>query len=367
MAQAVVEVEAARLRPLRSAPLRLGSPLEDAIEAAPDADAVAAVGHELPRAVCALADAGLDPEDIGRAVATTIDAMTSRLLDLAVERLGPPPVPWAWLSLGSAARREQAISTDQDHALAFDPGDSAVEDLDPYFLELAEFATSGLEAAGIPRCRADVVAENRALRRPLEHWTLAFRQWMEDPRPEATRQTAILFDFRRVAGDLEAESTFSAVIRSNASPAFIRRLVGRTREARPPTRRFRDFVVEATGEHTGRLDLKHGGLMPIVDLARIYALDAGVTDAGTLDRLRLAAEAGRIDDQTRLGLAEAFRLMWRIRLDHHVARVRQGAAADDFIDPRSLELGSRIGMGEAFRLILRAQRSLAREYGIRAA
>ena len=57
-----------------------------------------------------------DPVDVGHIIAFSIDAATRRLLELGVERLGAPPVAWAWLALGSAARQEQAIRTDQDHA-----------------------------------------------------------------------------------------------------------------------------------------------------------------------------------------------------------------------------------------------------------
>jgi len=170
-------------------------------------------------------DEGADPLDVGRMVTLVIDAMTQRFISFAVERLGAPPVPWAWLMLGSAARREQAVITDQDHALAFELNGEEIEEVDGYFLELARAVTSGLEAAGIPRCHADVVAENRSLRRPLDHWVTAFNEWMDEPRLEAGRQASILFDQRRSAGPLEAERTLGQVIGSAGTrPHFIARL-----------------------------------------------------------------------------------------------------------------------------------------------
>ena len=78
------------------------------------------------------------------------------------------------------------------------------------------------------------------------------------------------------------------------------------------------------------------GLTPIVNLARSHALESGVTEAGTLDRLDLAAAHGRIDEETRLGLAEAFRLLWRIRLERHASCVEDGIVPDDLIDPGPL-------------------------------
>jgi CBS domain-containing protein len=285
-------------------------------------------------------------------VTLVIEAMTRRFLDLAIEGLGSPPVPWAWLSLGSAARREQAIVTDQDHALAFDPQGRPLEAVDRYFFDLAMAVTSGLEDAGIPKCKAKVVAEERPLRRPLQHWVVAFNAWMDEPRLAAGRQASILFDYRRSAGSLEAEHTFAQVIGSSPRrPRFLRRMAKQAVEARPPAR------------IDGRpIDVKAAGLTPIVNLARSYALECGLGEARTLERLDLAAAAGRIDDETRQGLTEAFRLLWRIRLEHQAACVRAGDGPDDMVDPRTLGPLTRVELAEAFRLVRRAQRSLRRHH-----
>ena len=94
--------------------------LKSAIERAPDVDAaVAAAGSA--EVVFALVDAHADPVDVGHVVGVTVDALTRRLIELAIAELGDPPLPWAWLALGSAARHEQALHSDQDHALAYDP------------------------------------------------------------------------------------------------------------------------------------------------------------------------------------------------------------------------------------------------------
>ena len=64
---------------------------------------------------------------MGHVIAFSIDAATRRLLELGMAEHGEPPFPWAWLALGSAARQEQAIRTDQDHALAFEGDPDAAE------------------------------------------------------------------------------------------------------------------------------------------------------------------------------------------------------------------------------------------------
>src|SRR6266508_1246255 len=121
--------------------------LKSAIERAADRDAVVTAIGELPGVITALVDASADPVDIGHVTAFSIDAATRRLLELGIAEREEPPVSWAWLALGSAARQEQAIRTDQDHAIAFD-GDAAKAGTS--LAPIAEFVTSGLEAAGFP-------------------------------------------------------------------------------------------------------------------------------------------------------------------------------------------------------------------------
>lgn len=102
------------------------------------------------------------------------------MLELGLERLGDPPAPWAWLALGGAARQEQALGTDQDHALAYAPGDEPDEQVDPFFAELATFVTDGLADAGIPRCEGNAMATNPLLRVSLGGWERRLAGWMED-------------------------------------------------------------------------------------------------------------------------------------------------------------------------------------------
>jgi len=340
--------------------------LKSAIERAPDHDAAVAAARDLPETVATLVDTSVDPVDIGHVIAVTIDALTRRLLELGIARLGEPPLRWAWLALGSEARREQAMFTDQDHALALEPGDRADEDVDPYFAELARVVTDGLEAAGIHRCHGNAMAEHPSLRRSLDGWVEAFRGWMQDPGAEGSILSSIVFDYRQIAGPLEAEPALDEVVRSapRTYPAFVRHLSRRALDLKPPTGFFRDLVVEAKGEHAGRLDIKHGGITIATNLARAYDIRTGRSDKGTLERLRAASDTGQISEASREALEETFQLLWAIRLEHQVVQHRSGAAADDFVDPQGLGPVRRRALKEAFRILAAEQRALQLELGL---
>ena len=140
------------------------------------------------------------------------------------------------------------------------------------------------------------------------------------------------------------------------------RLLGRYALAhRPPTGFLRDFVVLASGRHRGRLDLKRGGLVPIVDLARWAGMAAGVTSASTPARLRAAAAAGTLAPAAAATLEEAFHLVLQLRLAHQVEQLRAGAPPDDLVRPRDLSTVTRAALKEAFRAVASVQRRIAAE------
>jgi len=341
--------------------------LADRIERADHREAAIAAAREIPDLACALLDDGADAVKIGHVIGSSIDALTRRLLAFAIDDLGEPPAPWAWMALGSEARLEQALHTDQDHGLAYDLGDRPLEEVDPYFAQLAERVTAGIEAAGIPRCTGDAMATTPGLRRSVEGWATAFHDWMSDVGLQGSIFSSITFDHRRVSGPLDIEPTLHAVIATatHRYPGFLKHLAHRALDGRPPRGFVRNFVVESKGEHTGRLDIKHGGVTIISNLARIYAIQAGRPEKSTLDRLRAAKESGQINDDDRQALEEAFRLLWQIRLEHQVRQVRAGTEPDDFVDPGDLGPIARLGLKEAFRIIGNQQRGLATQIGAR--
>ena len=340
--------------------------LKSSIERAATREDVIETARGLPDTVASLVDSSVDPVDIGHVVGLTIDALTRRLIALAIEKYGEPPVPWAWLALGSAARQEQALHTDQDHALAYESGGRTVEEIDPYFAEFTEFVTAGLEASGIPRCEGDVMASNSELRKSVEGWVEAFHSWMVEPGRIGSMLLSIVFDYRRVDGPLDIELALDAEIRSaRQNVQFMHHLARRALDHKPPTGFFRDFVVEGKGDHAGRLDIKHGGITIIGNLARTHSIGAGLSEKRTIPRLRAAAVAGALDAEEAMKLEEAFTFLWEVRLEHQAAQLRAGVQVDDFVDPATLGPVTRRGLKEAFRIIAQAQKSLGLELGVR--
>ena len=125
--------------------------LRHTILGAADEDAlVRAAGAAAASCFCCCSRAGVPPRDLGRVLSLQHDAVVARLIDFSIARHGPAPLPWAWLDLGSAARREFTLASDQDNALAYatpEPGEA--EAVDAYFERLGADVNDGLVRCGI--------------------------------------------------------------------------------------------------------------------------------------------------------------------------------------------------------------------------
>ena len=74
------------------------------------------------------------------------------------------------------------------------------------------------------------------------------------------------------------------------------RLIARSAAGYPVALGFRG---QLSTERDGRLDLKQGAIIPLVNLVRYHALANGVTISPTLDRIEAAAGAGGLDRERR--------------------------------------------------------------------
>jgi len=124
---------------------------------------------------------------------------------------------------------------------------------------------------------------------------------------------------------------------------------------KPPLGFFRNFVLERSGEHKNKLDLKLCGTGPIVNAARLFAIDAGIEHTNTVDRLE-ALEAKQYHDVTLLrDLQEAFEFLTLLRVECQLQQVRDGQPPDNYIAPDSLTHLQRSLLKEAFQASARAQ------------
>ncbi len=316
------------------------------------------VAGELQPMVLALHDARVGAANVMSVYSSAVNALTRRMIELELARLGGPAPPFAWLALGSLARREALPSSDVDSAIVW----FGEEDLREPLLAVSRAVVDGLARCGLRADEHGASASDPLFVRSRESWQRLVRSWIDEPGAEkALILTSVLVDSRPIWGVHKGTPVSDGFRLAPRSPALLRLLARFALSHRPPTGFFRGLVVEHSGEHRGRLDLKHGGVIPIVDLARWAGMAAGVTSASTTERLRAAAEAGTLSPGDVHTLEDAFALMGDLRAEHQVAQVRLGSPPDDHLDPHDLSPLMRTQLREAFRAIAAVQGRLAGE------
>jgi CBS domain-containing protein len=345
--------------------------LRRAIDLATSAEDLAAVSAGLDPMIIALHEARVAAEHVAAIRSVVLDALTRRLIELAVADAGDPPAAFTWFALGSLARRETVPSSDVDSALAWqDSGDDAAAAA--YLERAARAVEDGLRACGIKPDARGASASSPLFARSLSAWRTEVRELIEDPtRENALILVSLIADSRPLwgsgtgAGALPAGASAADTLwQGRARPDLLRLLAQLALSFHPPTGFLRDFVVEHSGERRGQLDIKHGGLIPIVDLARWAGMSAGATSGSTVERLRAAETAGTLEGPDARTLMEAFGFIFSLRLDHQVEQLRRGEAPNDFIDPKTLNPLARSYLREAFRAVASVQTGLATELSL---
>jgi CBS domain-containing protein len=293
-----------------------------------------------------------------------VDTLARRLIEIALARQGEPGVKFAWLALGSEARREMTPSSDVDSAMVWF-GEDDQQPIRPWLHAVGREVVAGLERCGLRADAHGATAANLAFIRSLQSWQRAAQSWIADPTQEqALILVSVVVDSRPVWG-VHTGTPVTDTFRSAARNRHLLRLLARfALSCRPPTGFFRGLVVEHTGAYRGRLDLKHGGMIPIVDLSRWAAMSAGVTSASTTERLRAAASAGTLPTADAQTLQDAFELIAELRLGHQVGQLRAGKPPDDHIDPATLSRLTRAHLKEAFRAVASIQKQVSAELSV---
>lgn len=338
------------------------------IGAQEDVDGIVAAHERLPQVVERLVAVGTDADDVQRVVTGVADAVHRRLCELAEKRLGPPPVPYAWVALGSQARHEMSLGSDQDHAIVRSDGPvDGVDEHDGWFAALAEQVVDGLERCGYARCDGDVMATNPRWRQNISGWRREFAHWLDEPTPDSVLHAGIFFDMRAVHGDASLVEALRADV-VGATPGaqrFLAHLTTHAVQNEPPLGFFRGFVLEREGEHRDELDVKRGGTAAVVEIARVHALTAGLLAVGTRERL-LAARAANVISQERAdGLVEALDFLSDARVRHQADQMARGENPDNFVAPDALSSSDKRRLKEAFNAIRSAQSLLGQSPAVR--
>jgi CBS domain-containing protein len=347
--------------------------LRRAIARAGNKDELREAASRLRSTVVTLHRAELAPFHVSDVVSAVSDALIRRMIELAIESSGPPPAEFAWMSLGSHGRREPMPSSDVDSGMSWqdrpDPDPIASEPrrqlasahITAYMQEIAANVADCIRVLGWRLDPHGVTASGSFSASSIEAWRRCIESWLERPTDNRVLiAVSILLDGRVIYGPGRLDVK-PLLFETGDRETLQRWMLRLALAAKPPTGFMHNITVEGSGKHAGTFDIKHGGLLPIVDLARYHALVGEIPANHTLDRLRAATEVGLVKKTEARVLEEAFELFTALRLEHQVAQIEEGGEPDDHIDPRDLDPLTRRYLRDAFREVEAVQRSRSAE------
>ncbi|MBR9858167.1 MAG: cyclic nucleotide-binding/CBS domain-containing protein [Gammaproteobacteria bacterium] len=330
---------------------------------AQNADELAAIADDVKACFVRMVNEDANSQMIGTAMAGIGRSFKQRLLELAEAELGPPPVPYCFLALGSMARDEQLIVTDQDNAIILDNRYDAAQH-GPYFAALAKRVCDGLAACGYSYCTGGIMATNVEWQKTRRQWEQCFSDWIDNPNPQTLLNSSIFFDLDGVYGKIEWADQLNALIsrRAQRSPRFLasmaRNALGRT----PPLGFFKEFVMEQDGKHNNSINLKRRGTAPLADLIRVHALAVGSKAHNSFDRLNDVIESNILPKGRGPDLRDAMEFIATVRIRHQALDVEAGSDPDNNIEPENLSDFERRNLKDAFQILSHAQKFLKFRY-----
>lgn len=324
-----------------------------------------ALSGKVPSVVRSLIEEGAKADNITRMIAVINDRILQRLLELMQDDLGPSPVPFCWITMGSEGRKEQTFRTDQDNAILYEnPGEKwdQVKAAKLYFRKFGNDAIGHLTACGYPLCKGGMMASKSRWRKPYAIWVGYFDRWMSTTEPQEMLHAKIFFDFRAAYGDETLGDRLRSHVAEEAGKRkfFLNHLAKDCLAIPPPLSFFRNFLVEKDGEHKNRLDLKMRGLVPFVDFARMMALKHGIRETNTLGRLQMLGDGGHLPQDLFRETIEAYEFIMQLRLVHQLRLLEAGEEPHNFVNPADLSDLEKATLKEAFGVVSRVQSFVTR-------
>lgn len=313
--------------------------------------------------VLSCADRGMDGVGVGRLVANANDRIIARAAVMAEAELGPPPCGYSLMVLGSEGRREQLLATDQDNALVFAGPD---EPAAAYFESFGRLFLATLIEAGVPPCPHGVTVDNPVWRRSAAAWRDGVSAMTRTVDADAVLHLTQLADARHVHGEASLfESLRELVMRQvRDTPVLLMYMAREALRFPPPLGFFNALAVERNGPAKGALDIKKGGVFPLTQGIKTLALEHGLRETGTLDRLHALRGEGVFSEGMATGMEDALRLFQDLRLHAQAAAVRAGMPPDNFVRPDRLSVAEREKLVDCFKFVAEFQSFLHAKYGL---
>jgi CBS domain-containing protein len=286
--------------------------------------------------------------DLTKMLSSVHDALVSKVIQILIAEHAP--AQFLWVHMGSSGRKEEIIATDQDNALVY-LGDNPAA--------LANNINESLAKIGIPKCLGNYMASNSMWNQPLPAWKEYFKQWFSDPIPYHLRYLSVFLDMRPVYGETALYNELLESIKPAVKAEAVKLMAEDAIEIRPPL-----GIFGILGLHKG-VDLKTYGIYPIVNGARVLAIDSGVWGiTNTKERLEALSANMTISNEMCHDLIESYGFLQDLRLRHHARSVLNKSQTNNLITAKELSHIDLFILKESLKIVSEFQKFLMKKYDV---
>jgi PAS domain S-box-containing protein len=270
--------------------------------------------ERMPELVLEFTRQGASSEVIRDTIGKVYEAAIRKFIKISLMEVEFPDVKFAFLSLGSTARHEMTLFSDQDNALIFEDVDEKdLQKVRMQFLNLSDKVCSKMQRAGYPYCPGGIMAVNPKWCLSLSEWKSQFQKWITTANPESLLGIHVFFDIDPVYGKKSLMKDLNEHINKllNERPDFFVHYARNCLTYKEPISYFGTLRAETKGG-VKSINLKEC-LMPIVNFARIYALRYQITEPSTKARLEQLCGFGVLKEKSFHELVYMFNHLWHLR------------------------------------------------------
>jgi signal-transduction protein with cAMP-binding, CBS, and nucleotidyltransferase domain len=277
---------------------------------------------------------GLTVEYITQITSSFSDAVINRIINLVINQIGPPPVKFSFICLGSEGRKEETLLTDQDNAIIYDDILPENENnINEYFINLGENVCNSLNYIGYSFCLGKVMAKNQQWCQPISVWEKFFANWITTPEPQNLLDASIFFDFRTIYGEEDftnrLKNTITNLIKQNS--LFLYHLAYNTYSTK--SQQVSANII--SDKHNDNIDLKNAVSL-IIMFARTYSFQNNIWSTNTIDRLNALKlkniiNAGTIDE-----ILYAYNFLMRLRFKNQMMLLDNNLPLSNVLNTKNL-------------------------------
>ena len=318
--------------------------------------------NQLPQIVRSLLNSKTSSSHIRRFITDLYDCSVFRIIELSMD--DSPPVPFAFLSLGSSGRQEMTLFSDQDNALVFDSNSTGdqLEKERLYFLKLADRICSRLNQAGFPYCPGGIMAVNPAHCLCLREWKERYKIWFSQADSISLLDLHVFFDMSCAWGEerLVNELKDSIESFSEGQEEFFAHFA---RNCLQYKSHLNTLGQLRSSERDGRVVINiKDCLIPLINFARLYALKNGIREVSTIRRLAILNEKGILNSKSHEEMIAAFEHLWQFRFSNQILSHGELRKVNDDMALKSLSPENRKALHKALGVINAAQSRLSYDF-----